>query len=64
MPLSGKQMLKLFLREGWKLVSQKGSHVKVTLSGRIEIIPMHKELKIGLEKKLLKRLHSTKRGHL
>jgi predicted RNA binding protein YcfA (HicA-like mRNA interferase family) len=56
MPLSGKEMLKLYLTNGWCKVSQKGSHVKVTKGNRIEIIPMHKELKKGLESKLLKRL--------
>ena len=44
------------LKNGWIKVSQKGSHVKVAKREQIEIIPMHKELKKGLEAKLLKRL--------
>jgi len=56
MPLSGKEMMKLYLKNGWIKVSQKGSHVKVTKDDQIEIIPMHKELKKGLESKLLKRV--------
>lgn len=56
MPLSGKEMLKLYLNNGWTKASQKGSHVKVVKADQIEIIPMHKELKKGLESKLLKRL--------
>lgn len=56
MPLSGKEMIKLYLKNGWIKVSQKGSHVKVTKGDQIEIIPMHKELKKGLESKLLKRV--------
>jgi predicted RNA binding protein YcfA (HicA-like mRNA interferase family) len=56
MPLSGKEMLKLYLKNGWSKVSQKGSHVKVAKGEEIEIIPMHKELKKGLESKLLKRV--------
>lgn len=56
MPSSGKEMLKLFIKNGWHKVSQKGSHVKVAKANEIEIIPMHKELKKGLESKLLKRL--------
>jgi len=56
MPLSGKEMLKRYLKNGWLKVSQKGSHVKVAKGQEIEIIPMHKELKKGLESKLLKRL--------
>ena len=54
MPLSGKDMLKLFIKQGWQKDSQRGSHVKVTKGKSVEIIPMHKELKKGLESKLLK----------
>ena len=42
MPLSGKEMLKIYLRVG--------------KNGERETIPMHRELKKGLEFKLLKRL--------
>jgi len=58
LPVSGKEMLKRFLRDGWQIVSRRGSHVKVGKGSRREIIPMHKELKKGLEQKLLKRLES------
>jgi len=57
MPLSGDEMLRLFKRAGWKVISQKGSHVKVGKDTLREIIPMHKELKKGLEQALLKRLY-------
>ena len=56
MPLSGKDMLRLYKKAGWKVISQKGSHVKVAKDRRREIIPMHKELKKGIEQALLKRL--------
>jgi predicted RNA binding protein YcfA (HicA-like mRNA interferase family) len=56
MPMSGKQMLKLFEADGWTQLAQKGSHVKVGKNDARETIPMHKELKKGLEAKLLKRL--------
>ncbi len=56
MPLSGWEMLKLYLKDGWKIMAQKGSHVKVGRYSERETIPMHKELKKGLEHKLLKRL--------
>jgi predicted RNA binding protein YcfA (HicA-like mRNA interferase family) len=56
MPLSGKEMLRLFKKAGWIEISQKGSHVKVGKNDLRETIPMHKELKKGLEQKLLKRL--------
>jgi predicted RNA binding protein YcfA (HicA-like mRNA interferase family) len=58
MPVSGEQMLKLYKRAGWKVISQKGSHVKVGKNTLREIIPMHKELKRGLEQALLKRLET------
>ncbi len=56
MPLSGKEMLKLFKSEGWVELRQSGSHVIVGKYQLRETIPMHKELKKGLEQKLLKRL--------
>ena len=57
MPVSGKKMLKMFERAGWIKVRQKGSHVTVSKGIRSIVIPMHKELKKGLEaylKKILK----------
>ena len=61
MPMSGEEMLKLYLKQGWLKVRQKGSHVIVNKEGEIpETIPMHKELKKGLEAKLLKRLGEKK----
>ena len=56
MPLSGKDMLKLFQQAGWQVLRQKGSHVQIGKDGQRETIPMHKELAKGLEKKLLKRI--------
>ena len=49
-------MVKLYLKSGWAKVSQSGSHIKVRKGSRTEIIPNHKELKKGIERKLLKRL--------
>ena len=56
MPISGEEMLKLYKKAGWNVLSQKGSHVKMGKDLLREIIPMHKELKKGLEQYLLKRL--------
>jgi predicted RNA binding protein YcfA (HicA-like mRNA interferase family) len=56
MPLSGKEMLRLYEKAGWFVVSQESSHVKVGKRELRETIPMHRELKKGLEKRLLKRL--------
>lgn len=58
MPLSGEQMLRLYTKAGWKVISQKGSHVKVGKDSLREIIPMHKELKKGLQQALLKHLET------
>ena len=62
MPISGKQMLRLFRKAGWRIISRRGSHVKVGNGSEREIIPMHKELRKGLEQKLLKRLSSKSEG--
>ena len=54
MPMSGKEMLKLYEKNGWTILRQKGSHVMVGKGSERQTIPMHKELKKGLEHKLLK----------
>jgi len=56
MPKSGKEVLRLYEEKGWSQLRQKGSHVVVGKGNDRETIPMHKELKTGLEKKLLKRI--------
>lgn len=56
MPLSGKEMLKLYEALGWQILRQNGSDIIVGLGNERETIPNHKELKKGLEKKLLKRI--------
>lgn len=56
MPLSGKEMLKEYLRQGWVVLRQNGSHVIVGKDEQRETIPMHKELKKGLERALKKRI--------
>ena len=55
-------MLRRFRRAGWHVLSRRGSHVKVGKQDAREIIPMHKELKKGLEQKLLKTLQSDLEG--
>lgn len=56
MPISGKEMLKLFKEQGWQELRQNGSHVTVGKGSLRETIPLHRELKKGLEQKLKKRL--------
>lgn len=57
MPMSGKEMLHLYKKCGWRVVRQKGSHVIVAKGSERETIPMHRELKMGLEMSLLKRIN-------
>jgi predicted RNA binding protein YcfA (HicA-like mRNA interferase family) len=54
--MSGKEMLKLFKQNGWIELRQKGSHVIMGKNSERETIPLHKELKKGLEQALKKRL--------
>lgn len=56
MPMSGKEMKRLYEKNGWRELRQNGSHVIMGKSEERETIPMHRELKKGLEKALLKRL--------
>jgi len=56
MPMSGKDMVKLYEENGWQVLRQKGSHVIMGKGNKRETVPMHKELKKGLEHKLLKNL--------
>ncbi len=58
MPISGREMLKRYLQAGWQILGRRGSHVKVGKGSLREVIPMHRELKKGLEQKLLKYLGS------
>ena len=60
MPISGEEMLNHYLKAGWKVLRRKGSHVIVGKGNERETIPMHKELKKGLEKYLSKRLKGGK----
>lgn len=62
MPLSGKEIIQLYERQGWIILRQKGSHVQMGRGGERETIPLHHELRRGLERKLLKR-SGLKKGH-
>lgn len=56
MPMSGWEMKSLYEQAGWKALRQKGSHLIMGKGSERETIPLHRELKKGLEQKLLKRL--------
>lgn len=61
MPISGKEMLRRFIKAGWIVVRQSGSHAILAKNDLRETIPIHgnKDLKKGLEKKLLKTLEQN-----
>lgn len=59
MPMSGHEMRRLYEKHGWVAIRQKGSHLTMGKNGQRETIPMKRELGIGLEKKLLKRLEKN-----
>lgn len=63
MPVSGKEMVRIYERFGWIVLRQRGSHVQMGKENERETIPMHRELKKGLERRLLKRL-GLKKGDL
>lgn len=57
MPMTSQEMLKLLKKNGFEVVSQNGSHVKLKNpeTGRTVIVPYHsKDLKKGMEQAILK----------
>lgn len=54
--ISGKEAAKAFAKVGWTSVGQVGSHLVMTKSGqRANLsIPQHRELSIGLLRKLIR----------
>lgn len=62
MPISGKEMRKLFYKKGFELVpgAGKGSHWKLVKGNKTVVIPDHKELSKGLEHSLRKVLKQEK----
>ena len=54
LPVSGKQMVKVFLRIGFQLERQKGSHIVMSKGNAILVIPNHKTVAKGTERELIK----------
>jgi len=57
MPITPKEMIRYLKKNGFEVVSQKGSHVKMRnpQTGKQTGVPMHnKDLGIGLENEILK----------
>lgn len=50
-----KNVIKVLEKDGWKLISQKGSHMKYKKDNKICIIPNHKgDIPIGTLKNISK----------
>ena len=61
--MTPKELIKKLIDNGFVIVSQKGSHVKLknNNTNRQTIVPMHsRELKKGLEKAILKQANIKK----
>ena len=58
---SGAEVVKKLQSNGWKVVRQKGSHIMMTKVGYIYTlsIPHHKELGVGILKKILQQAQSN-----
>ena len=57
MPMTSTEMIKYLKQNGFRVISQNGSHVKLKNdeTGRQTIVPSHaKDLKKGLEQAILK----------
>lgn len=62
--ISGQKLINAFKKDGWIKVSQKGSHVKLIkqhhpVGKSMVIVPLHKVLKKGTLKQLLKDAHMS-----
>jgi len=47
--VSGKALVRALERDGWSVVGQRGSHVRLKTPGRRHalVVPLHKQLKKG-----------------
>ena len=47
--VSGQQLIKALEKDGWAVVRQRGSHVRLKKSGRryALVVPLHKEIRRG-----------------
>ena len=57
MPMTAQEIIKYLKRNGFKVMSQNGSHIKMRndITGKTVIVPYHsKDLKKGMEQAILK----------
>jgi predicted RNA binding protein YcfA (HicA-like mRNA interferase family) len=52
--LSGEKAIAALVGAGFEQVSQRGSHVKLRRSGRVVIVPLHRELAPGTLRSVLR----------
>lgn len=52
--ISGKKLIKLLVIDGFTVVSQKGSHIKLTRDHLTVIVPNYSEVKKGTLSNILK----------
>jgi len=45
--ISGEELVKILIKEGFILISQKGSHIKLKKDKITVIVPNHKEIRKG-----------------
>lgn len=47
--VSGERLIKALAKDGWAVVRQRGSHVRLKKSGRKNalVVPLHKEIRKG-----------------
>lgn len=55
--MKDKELLKIMIKNGWKIERINGSHHVMKKDSQIEVIPVHsKEISTGIANKILKRL--------
>ena len=54
LPVSGKQMVKVFHKIGFQVERQRGSHIVMSKSEIILVIPNHDTVAKGTERELIK----------
>jgi len=58
--LSGKELIKVLERDGFKIVRQKGSHISLSKGTFRTVVPLHNDLSKGTLLGILKQSGITK----
>lgn len=54
--MKDKELLSLLVKNGWTIISIRGSHHRLKKGNQVEVIPVHgRDLKIGMLTAILKR---------